>query len=58
MHGREFGAKSDYCPEGFEDGDWRKEKVETNGLKSLSTVGSYNYSRDAKKIRGKFRDSF
>ena len=36
MHDREFGPKNDYCPEGFADGDWRKEHVETNGLQPLS----------------------
>ena len=58
MHCREFGPKNDFCSEGFEDGDWRKEHVETNGLKSLSSVGSHNYSRDAKKIRDEFRGYF
>ena len=54
MHDREFGPKNDYCPEGFTDGDWRKEHVETNGLQPLSSVGPHNYSRDAKQIRDYF----
>ena len=49
MHGREFGPKNYYCPEGFADGDWRKGHAEFNGLQPLSSVGSHNYSRDAKK---------
>ena len=57
MHGREFGPKNDY-QEGFIDGDWSKEHVETNGLQPLSSVGSHNYSRAAKKIRDVFRDYF
>ena len=51
MHGREFGPKNDYCPEGFEDGHWRKEHVETKALQLLLSVGSHNYSWNAKKIR-------
>ena len=58
MHGREFGPKNDYYQEGFADGDWSKEYVETNGLQPRSSVGSHNYSRAAKKIRDVFRDYF
>ena len=58
MHGREFGPKNDYCLEGFEDGHWRKEHVETKALQSLLSVESHNYSRNAKKIRDEFRDYF
>ena len=58
MHGREFGPKNYYCPEGFADGDWRKGHAEFNGLQPLSSVGSHNYSRDVKKIHDKFRDYF
>ena len=54
MHGRKSGPKIDYCPERFEDGNCRKEHVQTNGLQSLLSVWSHNYSRDAKKIRDEF----
>ena len=57
MQGRVFGPKNNYCPEGFANGDWRKEHVETNGLQPLPSVG-YNYSSDAKKIRDEFRNYF
>ena len=58
IHSREFGPKNDYCLEGFEDDHWRKEHVETKALQSLLSVGSHNYSRNAKKIRDEFRDYF
>ena len=58
MYGRQFAAKNEYCPEGYAEGDWRQEYVETGGMQPLSNFGSRDYTRDAKKIRDKFRDYF
>lgn len=56
MFGRTFDNA--YCPTGYEDGEWRTEDIETEGLVPLSNAGSHNYSKDAKQIRDDFRDYF
>ena len=47
MHARKFGLKNHYCLEGFTDGDWREELVETKDLQPLSSIAS-------NKMLGKF----
>ena len=69
MKGRTFGPNNySYCPPNFVDretpdgilrGGWRHDVHEYEGLAPLNRqVGSNNYSRDAKKVRERFRDFF
>lgn len=58
IHSKKFGPKNNYCLEGFTDGNWREEHVETYDLQPLSSVGSHNFSREANKIHDKFCDYF
>ena len=58
LHTKGNLIRNGYCPEGFPDGDWKKEHVEANGSQPLSIVESHNYSRHDKKIRDEYRDYF
>ena len=58
MFGRSFNNGNRYCPNGFAEGDWAEETIETVGFQALSCTGSHNYTRDAKKVRDDFRDYF
>ena len=49
LHTKGNLIRNGYCPEGFPDGDWKKEHVEANGSQPLSIVESHNYSRHDKK---------
>ena len=35
MYGRQFAAKNEYCPEGYAEGDWRQEYLETGGYAAI-----------------------
>ena len=66
--GRDFRPKNDYCPSNFVDtetpkgiqnGGWRDEVSGHEGMRTLNVqISSNNYSREAKKVRGSFRDFF
>ena len=69
MKGRTFGPNNySYCPSSFVDretpngiqgGGWRHEVYNYEGLAPLTrSVGSNNYSRDAKHVRERFKDFF
>ena len=56
-----------YCPPGFVDqdrssgiieGEWRREKENTLGLRDIEPLGSNNYSKNTKETRDSFKEYF
>ena len=54
MCGRKFGEVNHYCPQGYAEGDWRKNDNATN----VRNVASHNYSRDNRQVREDFKNYF
>ena len=58
MFGRKFGEVSNYCPQGYAEGDWKNLNCICDGLLPIRNAASHNYSRDARQVRENYKNCF